>query len=91
MDPILYDRLKHLCEKNHLSISKLEDKSELGNGIISKWRCGSSPSVDKVMKVAQFFNVSTDYLLGCSDVEAPINEIIKDKDIIALQRARERM
>lgn len=91
MDSILYCRIKHLCDINNLSLNKLEENTGLGNGAISKWRNSSSPSVDKVMKVAQYFNVSTDYLLGFSDIETPIRDLIEDKDIITLQRARVRM
>ncbi|MDR1090334.1 MAG: helix-turn-helix domain-containing protein [Prevotella sp.] len=91
MDPVLYCRIKYLCEKNDVTPYRLEEKINLGNGIISKWKNGSSPSVDKVIKVANFFNVSTDYLLGISDVETSVEDIIEDKNIIALQRAREKM
>lgn len=91
MDSILYCRIKYLCDLNNISLNKLEDHAGLGNGAISKWKSSNSPSIDKVIKVAQFFNVSTDYLLGFSDVATPINELIEDKNIITLQRARVRM
>jgi transcriptional regulator with XRE-family HTH domain len=45
-----------------MSIPKLEKELNLGNGAIYKWD-KSSPSIDKLQKVAEYFNVSTDYLL----------------------------
>ena len=39
---------------------------------ISYWMCGHSvPDIIKFTKVAQYFNVSADFLLGLSDVESP--------------------
>jgi hypothetical protein len=38
----------------------------LSRGSISKWRI-SSPKADSVADIANFFNVSTDYVLGLTD------------------------
>ena len=35
----------------------------MGNGTISRWR-NSSPNTEKLQKIADYFNVSMDYLLG---------------------------
>ena len=44
-------------------MAELERKLDFSNGSLRKW--GSSmPSGDKIEKVADYFNVSTDYLLG---------------------------
>jgi len=59
----LLDRVKELCLENGISQRKLESKLELSNGATSKWG-KSSPSADVLQKVSDFFNVSTDYLLG---------------------------
>jgi transcriptional regulator with XRE-family HTH domain len=91
MDSVLYSRIKSLCEKNSISFYELEKSTGLGNGAISKWRVSNSPSIDKVMRVAQYFNVTTDYLVGISDIETPVCKLLEDKDIITLQRARIKM
>ena len=59
----LLDRLKNLCVKNSITLSALEKKLNLGNGTLSRWNT-SSPSVDKMEKVANYFHVSIDYLVG---------------------------
>ena len=47
---------------NGKPISHLEKELDFSNGSISKWE-RTSPSIDKVKKVADYFGVSTDYLL----------------------------
>ncbi len=91
METVLYQRIKELCARNNITISRLESELGFGNSSIKKWEKTSSPSIDKILKVAKYFNVSIDYLLGRTDIEGSISEIIGDKDIISFQRAREKM
>lgn len=87
----LYQRVKELCARKEITITKLEMDLGFGNSSIKKWESISSPSVDKVIKVANYFNVSVDYLLGRTDVEGAISEILNDEDVISFQRARQKM
>ncbi|MDD3569588.1 MAG: helix-turn-helix transcriptional regulator [Lachnospiraceae bacterium] len=59
----LLERIKVLCLKNSISLAALEKKLNLGNGTLSRWDT-SSPSIDKIQKVSDYFNVSIDYLVG---------------------------
>lgn len=59
------DRMKELREDNDFSQSALG--KELGisrNSIATYENNNSTPSVDVLIKYADFFNVSTDYILG---------------------------
>ena len=91
MESSLYDRIKQLCAKKGISVAKLETDLGFGNASIRKWEKSSSPSIDKIVKIAAYFDVSIDYLMGRTDIESPISEIIGDEDIISFQRARQRM
>lgn len=64
----LVDRIKLQARDQHLSLAELERRLDLSQGSIRKWD-DSSPSFDKVEKVADFFNVSTDYLVGRESYE----------------------
>lgn len=91
MASIVYERIKRLCTKKGITIAKLESDLGFGNASIKKWEKMSSPSIDKVVKVATYFDVSIDYLMGRSDIEISMSELVGDEDIISFQRARERM
>jgi raw score 17.76 len=59
----LLDRIKSLASTHQLSLAELERKLDFSNGSLRKWD-SSTPSGDKIEKVADYFNVSTDFLLG---------------------------
>lgn len=65
----LRDRVRALANERGLSLPTLEAKLGFGNGTIVKWD-KASPNTDKLTKVADFFNVSVDYLLGRDTDEA---------------------
>lgn len=61
----LLENIKALCKENNISQRKLEKDLDLSNGSSSKW-AKSSPSTDVLQKIADYFNVSIDYLTGKS-------------------------
>lgn len=64
----LIENIKSLCEMRGMSIPKLEKELGFGRGSIYNWE-KSSPSIDKVQKVAEFFNVSVNRVLHGFDAE----------------------
>ncbi|EFQ45627.1 toxin-antitoxin system, antitoxin component, Xre family [Lactobacillus gasseri MV-22] len=63
---VLYSRITDLTALKKMSLAELERKLGFSNGIISTWK-KSNPSIDKVEKVANLFDTTTDYLLGRTD------------------------
>ncbi|WHS06267.1 helix-turn-helix transcriptional regulator [Ligilactobacillus salivarius] len=62
----LRDRIKELANQRKISVAELERALGFGNGSISKWN-KQSPSTEKLKQVADYFQVSLDYLVGRSD------------------------
>ena len=63
---MLFERVKELCKKRGISISELENRIGFGKNSIYKWKT-QSPKRETLQKVADYFHVSTDYLLGRTD------------------------
>lgn len=70
---MLFERVKELSKKRGISISELEDRIGFGKNSIYKWK-KQSPKTETLQKVADYFHVSTDYLLGRTDNPNPISE-----------------
>lgn len=60
---MFYTTVKGLCEDNHIKITSLARKLHLSPSAPNNWKEGSLPKVETVMKIAEFFDVTTDYLL----------------------------
>lgn len=71
---MLIERIKLLCKEKNISIRKLEQEAGLSSGSIGKW-LKSSPSLDALQKIARFFGVSLDYLVGNSECRVPLEQL----------------
>ena len=61
---ILSEKLIMLRKKNGWSQEELAMKMDISRQSVSKWESGSSlPDLDKIIKLSQIFDVSTDFLL----------------------------
>jgi transcriptional regulator with XRE-family HTH domain len=62
-DEKVLERIKALCVERGISIAELERATGIGNGTIARWG-QSSPRVDKLLAVADYFGCPVGYLLG---------------------------
>lgn len=64
MEENMGTRVLELCKENGLTAAELERSIDVGNGSVSRWVKGATPSGAALEKVAKKFRVSTDWLLG---------------------------
>lgn len=87
-----YEIIKELVKQRFMTVAQLERTLDLSNGSISKWS-KSKPNSEPLEKVADYLNVSTDYLLGRTDNSAIAKETVTTADgrIVDLSNLRERV
>lgn len=61
-----FEKIKELADKQGISLNKLEEKLGFSRNTIYNMK-KSTPNVERVSMIADYFNVSTDYLLGRTD------------------------
>lgn len=82
----LRDRIRDLANAKGMSLPVLEATLGFGNGTIVRWD-KSSPTAEKLQKVADYFNVSTDYLLGREQMnESTSTDDAPDEEFVILSR-----
>lgn len=62
----VFDRVKELADRKGMSIGDVEEKVGMGKNAIYKWK-RQKAATDKLELVADYFNVSVDFLLGRTD------------------------
>lgn len=60
---LLVKSIRKLCKNNNVPVSQLENDLNFGAGLISRWN-KSSPSLDKIVDIADYFHVSIDEVVG---------------------------
>jgi len=72
LNNVLGLRIKQLREEKELSQLKLAKHLNISNTTLSQYESGKRIPGDGIkIKIAQFFDVSIDYLFGCTDVRNP--------------------
>ena len=62
---MFYDIFAELCEKREIKPSKAAEECGINKSNVSSWKNnGYVPRGDALNKIAAYFGVSTDYLLG---------------------------
>ncbi|GEM_PF-945337 len=60
----MIDRILNLMDAHNITAAKLTSDLEIANSSITDWKKRKSrPSTEAIIKIANYFNVSTDYLL----------------------------
>jgi transcriptional regulator with XRE-family HTH domain len=72
-----FEIVKELCRRQGISLNTLEERIGFSRNSLYSWK-NSEPKPKKLNAVADYFNVSTDYLLGRTD-----NPVIAGSDEFA--------
>ena len=83
---MLGEQIKKLRMNKGMSQVQLADKLNITKQSVSNWENEYiMPSVDMLIKIANFFNVSTDYLLGLSEKHTLNTDGLSDLQITHIQ------
>lgn len=78
---MFYDRLKELCKMRGVSITNVAKELGMSSGNLSKWKNGGVPRGKSLTALAEYFGVSTDYLLGTDTLKEKAITILDDPDL----------
>ena len=70
----MIERVMQLIKQSGLSDNAFEKQLHLSQGTVGNWRSGRNKlSMEAIIKLARYFNVSADYLLGLTDERRPLS------------------
>ena len=69
----MIERVMQLIKQSGLSDNAFEKQLQFSQGTVGNWRSGRNKlSMEAIIKLARYFNVSADYLLGLTDERKPL-------------------
>ena len=80
----VFDRVKSLANSQGVSISRLEEDLGFGKNSLYSWKT-KTPNGDRLAKVADYFHVSTDYLLGRDNPDQQPVDVADKKSLLTYQ------
>lgn len=61
---MFWDNFINLCESNNYKPNQIGKELDISSASITKWKNGSLPGAETLVRIADRFDVSVDYLLG---------------------------
>ena len=68
---MFFNRFKALCDERNISVYFACTEIGLNRSAVNKWKAGGKPNGTTAAKLAEYFGVTTDYLLGQSEEKIP--------------------
>lgn len=80
---ITFERIKELAKKQGKSLNKVEEDLGYGKNVLYRLK-NSNPSTERLQEIADYFDVSVDYLLGREEKETPKHVDLSENDTVFL-------
>ncbi|HBM5869542.1 TPA: helix-turn-helix transcriptional regulator, partial [Enterococcus faecium] len=74
-------RIKELAKKQGKSLNKVEEDLGYGKNVLYRLK-NSNPSTERLQEIADYFDVSVDYLLGREEKETPKHVDLSENDTV---------
>lgn len=78
-----YDNLRKACALRGTNVTSVLKVLNMSSGNVSKWKSGVTPKADKLNALAEYLEVSADYLLGTDNI------VLSDEERELIRRYRE--
>ena len=87
-----FEKIKELAKKRGKSLGQVEEDLCYGRNTLYKIK-NSTPNAERIAEIANYFNVSTDYLLGRTDNPTIASDLVTTADgrTVDLSNLRERV
>lgn len=86
---MFYNLYAELCSQKNVSPSKAADEMGINRSTVTLWKKnGAKPRQEILIKIAEYFGVSIDYLLGNEVLEKSLDEQLGETDFALLNGAK---
>lgn len=73
---MFYEKFLYLCHNKGISPTKfLTEYLGMSSGNLTKWKDGATPKANTIKKIASYFDVSSDFLIGEEQKNKPTDTV----------------
>lgn len=81
---MFWDILVSLCVEHNITPSALTKELSIAKGVVTKWKNGSVPHHTTLLKIANYFGVTVEYLKGEEKEKVPVGTSDKTLEFMKL-------
>lgn len=78
------DKVIELMKENNINSIKLQNDTGIRESTFRNWKKGTLPTADKIIKLANYFNISADELLCIKNSSNKLSLNDNDKELLEL-------
>lgn len=78
---MFFEIFLRLCNNRDISPNALAKELKIPSGSITNWKNGMIPRQATLLKIADYFGVTVDYLLGKEDEKTPAEETASEEEV----------
>lgn len=83
---MFYEKIEKEIKKRKINLNQLAKGAGITQSGTSRWKNGTMPSCEILVKICKYLNVSADYLLDLDDTPPP--PYISDQEAVLLENFR---
>lgn len=88
---MFWETFNDLCRQNGISANAVAKQLSIASGTVTEWKKGRTPYNATLKKIADYFNVSVDYLLGKEEKADISAALLKQYGLMPIKRKKFRM
>ena len=88
---MFWNQFEKLCDERKVKPNPLGKELGFSSGIITKWKQGAYPGTEALMKIAEYFDVSIDYLVYGEEAENGRASVRSSENAMVITDQNERL
>lgn len=79
---MFYEKIEKIIKQRHITLNQLAKGAGIPQSGTSRWKKGSMPSSELLVKICKYLDVSADYLLDLDETPPPLILTDQEKELL---------
>ena len=79
---MFYEKLEKILKEKHLTLNKLAKGAGFAQSPTTRWKTGTMPNAETLVKICKYLDVSANYLLDLDETPPPLILTDQEKELL---------